>query len=252
MLLLVSPSKTQKFAGPPVQGYTPPTFRPEIKTLVSHLKKIDRAGLARLMSLSEKLADATWHKFQNFSDSFSPQNSRPAIFTFQGDVYGGIRAAEFSPEELAFAQQHLRILSGLYGLLKPLDLFQPYRLEMKTRLQTPGAKDLYTFWGSKITELLQEELAGESHLVNLASREYFKAVQPQLLPRPVLDIVFKTMKNGVYKVIAIHAKRARGLMVNFVIRKRLVNIEALQDFQEEGYCYNASLSSAWQWVFCKG
>lgn len=252
MLLLISPSKTQHFTGPPRPGSGPPPFRPEIQTLVSHLRGFDRAGLAGLMALSDQLAAATWTKFQNFAGSFTPANSRPAILAFQGTVYGAIGAAEFSPAELAFAQQHLRILSGLYGLLKPLELIQPYRLEMKTRLATPGAKDLYQFWGSKITELLGRELTGESHLVNLASREYFKAVQPQLLPRPVLDLVFKTRTNGGYKVIAIHAKRARGLMVHFIISRRLVDIAALQDFQAEGYRYRADLSRPLQWVFCKG
>lgn len=204
------------------------------------------------MNLSEKLADLTWQRFQDFSPEFTTGNAGPAILTFQGDVYNGIKAEEFSSDDHAFAQEHLRIISGLYGLLKPLDLLQPYRLEMKTRLNTRSAKDLYEFWGNKITDLLDQDLATAGGcLVNLASQEYFKAVRPALLKRPVLDIAFKVRNDGQYKVIGIHAKRARGLMVNFVIKNRLVDIKDLKKFREEGYRYMESLSSELQWVFCK-
>jgi cytoplasmic iron level regulating protein YaaA (DUF328/UPF0246 family) len=252
MLLVISPSKTQKTEGPCPKEFSLPTFQPEIKTLVKHLKASDRKGLADLMSLSEKLADLTWQRFQDFSPEFTTENAGPAILTFQGDVYNGIKAEEFSPDDLAFAQKHLRIISGLYGLLKPLDLLQPYRLEMKTRLQTRSAKDLYEFWDTKITELLDQDLATAGGcLVNLASQEYFKAVRPALLKRPVLDIAFKVRKDGQYKVIGIHAKRARGLMVNFVIKNRLVETNDLKKFRQGGYRYIDSLSSEWRWVFCK-
>ncbi len=252
MLLVISPSKTQKIDGPCPEEFTLPVFQPEIKTLVKHLKAIDLKGLAGLMNLSEKLADSTWRRFRDFSPSFTAENSRPAILTFQGDVYNGIRAEEFSPDDLAFAQEHLRIISGLYGLLKPLDLLQPYRLEMKTKLSTRSARNLYEFWANKITEILNQDLAmAGGCLVNLASQEYFKAVRPAELKRPVLDIVFKVKKEGQYKVIGIHAKRARGLMVNFVIKNRLVETNDLKKFRQEGYRYIDSLSSEWLWVFCK-
>lgn len=254
MLLLLSPSKTQTFDGSPNKNFTTPEFRSEILTLVNNLKNIDKRGLASLMDLSAKLADLNWNRFQKFSPSFDLKNSRQAILAFQGDVYTGVKALDFSREDLKFAQNHLRILSGLYGLLKPIDLIQPYRLEMKTKLVTEQAKNLYEFWGNKITDLLNHDLdnARHSHLVNLASQEYFKAIQPSCLNKPVLEIVFKTKKNGQYKVIAIHAKRARGLMVNFVVKNRLNDIGELKGFREEGYCYNAYLSSDLNWVFCKG
>ena len=253
MLLLISPSKTQTFVGSPNNNFTKPEFRSEIQTLVNNLKNIDKKGLASLMALSDKLADLNWNRFQKFSPSFDLKNSRQAILAFQGDVFSGIKASDFSSEDLEFAQNHLRILSGLYGLLKPTDLIQPYRLEMKTKLVTGQAKNLYEFWKNKITDLLNNDLdnGGHSHLVNLASQEYFKAIQPSLLNKPVLEIAFKTNKNGQYKVIAIHAKRARGLMVNFVVKNRLNNIGELKDFREEGYCYNVDLSSNLNWVFCK-
>lgn len=254
MLLVISPSKTQKFEGPCPKEFTQPAFLPEIAILVRQLKIFDRQGLAGLMSLSEKLADSTWRRFKDFSPLFTVENGRPALLAFQGDVYAGVGAGAFSPAELQFAQEHLRIISGLYGLLKPLDLIQPYRLEMKTKLKTSAAADLYGFWADKITEALNEALArgGNTHLVNLASQEYFMAVRPALLQRPVLEIVFKVMNNRQYKVIGIHAKRARGLMVNFVVANRLVEINDLKKFRAEGYRYKPDLSGELQWVFCKG
>lgn len=254
MLLVISPSKTQKFDNPCPEEYTLPAFQPEIATLVKRLQAFDSQGLAALMSLSEKLTALTWQRFKDFAASFGPANGRPALLAFRGDVYGGIRAEEFSPADFKFAQQHLRIISGLYGLLRPLDLIQPYRLEMKTKLSTAAAPDLYGFWADKITRALNQDLAmtGNAILVNLASREYFKAVRPALLKVPVLEIVFKVRKDGQYKVIGIHAKRARGLMVNFVIDQRLVAINDLKKFRAEGYRYNDRLSSDLQWVFCKG
>lgn len=253
MLLVISPSKTQMFTGPFPEEYTLPAFMPEIKTLINNLKVIDREGLASLMGLSEKLADLTWQRFQGFSSSFEPGNSRSAILAFQGDVFDGISAEAFSPDDLDFTNNHLRIISGLYGLLKPLDLCQPYRLEMKTKLSTSTTNNLYEFWGNKITDLLNKDLAAAGdQLVNLASQEYFKVIKPALLKRPVLDIVFKVKKDSQYKVIGIHAKRARGLMVNFVMKNRLAEVNGLKEFRAEGYRYNDSLSSEWQWLFCKG
>jgi len=254
MLLIISPSKTQAFAGPSIRDYSLPEFLPEIKNLVKQLKDLDKENLASLMGLSEKLTDLTWDRFQDFSESFNLPESRQAILAFKGDVYGRIEAAEFSLDDLKFAQSHLRILSGLYGLLKPLDLIQPYRLEMKTKLKTCSANNLYEFWNNKITDLLNRDLAedGMTHLVNLASQEYFKAVRPRYLRASILNVVFKTRKKGQYKVIAIHAKRARGMMVKFVVKNRLDDIENLKEFRESGYKYNDSLSSELTWVFCRG
>ena len=254
MLLVIAPSKTQKFDGLVPKEHTLPVFLPEITTLVGQLKDLDRNGLAGLMNLSEKLVDSTWSRFQEFSSSFASENARQAILAFQDDVYAGMRVEEFSPEDFTFAQGHLRILSGLYGVLKPLDLMQPYRLEMQTKLKTASADNLYDFWGNTITESLNHDLVegGNTHVVNLASQEYFKAVKPALLKRPVLNIAFKAKKNGQYRIIAIYAKRARGLMAKFVIKNRLVDINDLKKFKEDGYRYHDSLSSELQWVFCKG
>ncbi|MBC8207758.1 MAG: peroxide stress protein YaaA [Desulfobulbaceae bacterium] len=253
MLLLISPSKTQSIVGPSVEKYTLPDFLPEVTTLVKQLQVFDRNGLAHLMNMSEKLSDLTWTKFKTFSKSFTSENARQAILTFQGDVYSGIKSEQFSIDDFEFVQSRLRIISGLYGLLKPLDLIQPYRLEMKTKLKTDGAANLYEFWGNKITELLNHELEKtvNSYLVNLASQEYFKAVNPAFLKKPVLDIVFKVKKNNQYKTIGIYAKRARGLMVNFVIENRLVDVQGLKEFEGGGFRYNKKLSGELQWFFCK-
>lgn len=254
MMLLISPSKTQNFTGYSIEDYTLPVFLPEIETLIEHLKVIDKKGLSTLMNLSDKLSDLNWDRFQRFSSSFDlATNARQAILAFRGGVYSGIEAAEFSLDDLEFAQKHLRIISGLYGLLRPLDLIQPYRLEMKTKLRTASANNLYEFWDNKITDFLNQDLAkaGNTNLVNLASQEYFKAVRAKHIQVPILDIVFKVRKNNQYKVIAIHAKKARGLMVNFVIKNRLDDIEDLKKFRATGYCFKESLSSELQWVFCK-
>jgi cytoplasmic iron level regulating protein YaaA (DUF328/UPF0246 family) len=253
MLLIISPSKTQTLEGPRHEKFTLPAFRPETEVLVENLRRLDPEALASLMDISANLAQLNWHRFQQFSPSFDLENARQAILAFQGDVYSGVNAAEFSPADLQFAQDNLRILSGLYGVLRPLDLIQPYRLEMKTGLATERAKNLYAFWGNKISGLLNNDLenVNHSHLVNLASREYFKAAQSKNLRRPVLEIVFKTGKNGQYRVVAIHAKKARGMMVNFVVRNRLTDIDDLKQFTMDRYSYNAGLSSKLQWVFCK-
>ena len=253
MLLIISPSKPQTLEGPRHEKFTLPAFRPETEVRVENLRRLDPEALASLMDISANLAQLNWHRFQQFSPSFDLENARQAILAFQGDVYSGVNAAEFSPADLQFAQDNLRILSGLYGVLRPLDLIQPYRLEMKTGLATERAKNLYAFWGNKISGLLNNDLenVNHSHLVNLASREYFKAAQSKNLRRPVLEIVFKTGKNGQYRVVAIHAKKARGMMVNFVVRNRLTDIDDLKQFTMDRYSYNAGLSSKLQWVFCK-
>ena len=252
MLLVISPSKTQDFTGPGPAEFSRPVFLAEIDRLVGILKRFEKKELAELMNLSEKLAGLNWQRFQDFSRTFERKNSRQAILAFRGDVYAGIRADELSAADLDFAQDHLRIISGLYGLLKPLDLIQPYRLEMKTKLRSGAAANLYDFWDNRITEALNDAMAGnDGWLVNLASQEYFKAVRPEFLSGQVLDIVFKVRTKGQYKVIAIHAKRARGLMVRFVIKNRLENAEELKEFNEEGYRYVDSLSHKSQWVFCR-
>jgi cytoplasmic iron level regulating protein YaaA (DUF328/UPF0246 family) len=202
------------------------------------------------MHLSEALATLNAERYQTFMDTFSPDNSKQALLAFKGEVYAKMEADQFTAEELEFAQQHLRILSGLYGLLKPLDLMQPYRLEMGTKLKTKKGDSLYDYWGTKISKALNA--AGEGRtLVNLASQEYFKAVDKKTLKLPVITIHFKEHKEGSYQVVGFFAKQARGLMARFAIQNRITDPEQLKTFNEEGYEFAERLSSAQDWVFVR-
>jgi hypothetical protein len=201
------------------------------------------------MSLSEKLSKLNFDRFQAFKTPFSLDNAKQALLAFKGDVYNGINASSLSVKDLDFAQKNVRMLSGLYGVLRPLDLIQPYRLEMGAKLGNAEGKNLYDYWGSGISEVLNED--EEKLIVNLASNEYFKAIDKNILKAQILDIVFKEKKNDTYKVIGIYAKRARGLMINYIIRNRLTDAEALKDFSDEGYLYNQKLSSDSTWVYVR-
>lgn len=249
MLMIISPSKTQNFDSLPAIDYTVPTQAAQTQTLVKQLRQYSPKDLGQLMKISPKLSDLNWQRYQEFQDSFTPENAKQALLVFKGDVYNGIEVDTYSQEDFAFAQDHLRILSGLYGLLKPLDLIQPYRLEMGTQLKTDQGKTLYDFWGTQITEALNADLDQDTTLINLASGEYFKAIHPQTLNAKVLNIAFKENKNGTYKVIGIHAKRARGLMVNYAIQNRITDPKRLQAFDVEGYTFNPNLSKETEWVF---
>jgi cytoplasmic iron level regulating protein YaaA (DUF328/UPF0246 family) len=202
------------------------------------------------MSLSEKLSKLNFDRFQAFKTPFSLDNAKQALLAFKGDVYNGINASSLSVKDLDFAQKNVRMISGLYGVLRPLDLIQPYRLEMGTKLSNAQGNNLYDYWGSGISEVLNED--EEKLIVNLASNEYFKAIDNKILKAQILDIVFKEKKNNTYKVIGIYAKRARGLMINYIIRNRLTDAEALKDFSDEGYLYNQELSSDKTWVYVRG
>jgi len=201
------------------------------------------------MSLSEKLSKLNFDRFQTFKTPFSLDNAKQALLAFKGDVYNGINASSLSAKDLDFAQKNVRMLSGLYGVLRPLDLIQPYRLEMGTKLGNAQGNNLYDYWGSGISEVLNED--EEKLIVNLASNEYFKAIDKNILKAQILDIVFKEKKNDTYKVIGIYAKRARGLMINYIIRNRLTDAEELKDFSDEGYLYNQELSSDSTWVYVR-
>jgi len=203
------------------------------------------------MGISDALSVLNVTRFAEWSLPFTPVNARAAILAFNGDVYEGLDAASLSKADLKWAQEHVRILSGLYGLLKPLDLIQAYRLEMGTRLANPVGKDLYAFWGDIITEALAAGLATQKHpvLVNLASEEYFKAVRPKLLGARVVSPVFQDWKSGQYKIISFYAKRARGLMSRYIVTHRISNVAKLKDFDVEGYAYVAEASSENEWVF---
>ncbi|MEC7595920.1 MAG: peroxide stress protein YaaA, partial [Pseudomonadota bacterium] len=213
-------------------------------------KSKSKSQISKLMSLSEKLSELNFDRFQKFKLPFTLDNAKQAILAFKGDVYNGINAPDFSSDDLEFAQSKVRMLSGLYGVVRPLDLIQPYRLEMGTKLNNAKGRDLYDYWGSEISNVLNED--EPNLIINLASNEYFKAIDKNALNANILDIVFKEKKGETYKVIGIYAKRARGLMVNYIIRNRLENPEALKDFSDEGYRFDRDLSSDSSWVYLRG
>jgi hypothetical protein len=253
MLLIISPAKTQDFNVRDYPRCTMPALIEQSQLLIDLLRQLSAQELSRLMKISAGLAELNHQRYQDFHLPFELGKARQALLAFRGDVYTAIDADHYNDGDFSFAQQHLRILCGLYGVLKPLDLIQPYRLEMGARLANPRGTDLYAFWGAMITEALNEDLRDEAEpvLVNLASREYFKAIKPEALQARLLTISFKENKNNRYQVIGIHAKRARGLMTDFVIRNRLTKVNDLQSFTLNGYQYQRNLSSATEWVFCR-
>ncbi len=252
MLIVISPAKTLDLSSTDL-AFTPsqPQFLSQAEELVGLMRKKSRAEIGELMHISEKLADLNFDRYAAFSTPFSEENAKAAVLTFKGDVYVGLDAASMDEQALNFAQQHLRILSGLYGLLRPLDLMQAYRLEMGTRLQNPKGKNLYEYWGSSITEALNTELAQQKQqvLIDLASTEYFKAIQKKGLNARVITPVFKDFKNGKYKVISFFAKKARGMMSRYIIDQQLTDAEQIKAFNTAGYYFNAEESTADKWVF---
>ncbi len=216
------------------------------------LLELSPEDIGGLMKISEKLSHLNWQRFHDFCRPFTPENAKQALLAFRGDVYAGIDTENYNAEDFEFAQQHLRMLSGLYGVLRPLDLIQPYRLEMGTKLDNPRGKNLYEFWGKQITELLNQDLDNdEPLLINLASNEYFKSVKPALLNGKILTLSLKENKNGIYKVVAIYAKRARGLMANYIIKNRIIEVEQVKNFSLEDYRFNDILSTSDEWVFTR-
>jgi cytoplasmic iron level regulating protein YaaA (DUF328/UPF0246 family) len=250
MLLVISPAKTLDYSNPEYSSHTQPDFPGEVKDLVGVLRKKSASQISRLMDLSDSLASLNAERYKTFMETFSPDNSKQAVLAFKGEVYAKMEADQFSAADLEFAQQHLRILSGLYGLLKPLDLIQPYRLEMGTPLKTKKGTNLYQYWGTKISKALNEVGQGKT-LVNLASQEYFKAVDQKTLKLPVITIHFKEHKEGRYQVVGFFAKQARGLMARYAILNRITDPEQLKGFAEEGYEFSAPLSTAQDWVFVR-
>lgn len=252
MLIVLSPAKTLDFDSPPVDRRTTvPGFLDDSSLLVERLREFDPPGLARLMDLSDALAALNVARFATWSLPFSPDNARPAIFAFNGDVYEGLDARSLDAQGVDWAQDHVRILSGLYGLLRPLDLMQAYRLEMGTRLANVRGKDLYAFWGTRLAEALSRELSGHASpvLVNLASEEYFKSVPRKALPHRVVQPVFQERKGAQWKVVSFHAKRARGLMARYAIDHRIDAPEGLKAFDSEGYAFEPGASDEETWVF---
>ena len=250
MLAIISPSKTQDFSQCNIDFFTQTRQIDSSDELIGILKNKSKSQISKLMSLSEKLSELNFDRFQKFKLPFTLDNAKQAILAFKGDVYNGINAPELSSEDLEFAQGKVRMLSGLYGVVRPLDLIQPYRLEMGTKLSNAKGRDLYDYWGSEISSVLNDD--EPDLIINLASNEYFKAIDKKTLNANILDIVFKEKKGDSYKVIGIYAKRARGLMVNYIIRNRLESPEPLKDFSDEGYRFDKELSSDSSWVYLRG
>lgn len=254
MLTIISPAKTLDYESKlATQRYTQPELLDKSSQLIDIAKKLTPADISSLMGISDKLALLNAERFNDWKADFTPDNARQAILAFKGDVYTGLQAEDFSEQDFDFAQQHLRMLSGLYGLLRPLDLMRPYRLEMGIRLANPQGANLYSFWGDLLTEKLNTLLAeqGDKVLVNLASDEYFKAVKPAKLQAEIIKPVFLDEKNGKYKVISFYAKKARGLMSRFIIKERLNKAEQLQDFNLEGYQFDVARSQGNELVFTR-
>jgi cytoplasmic iron level regulating protein YaaA (DUF328/UPF0246 family) len=247
MLLVLSPAKNLSEESIEVEKYpfSTPEFMEEARVLVKEARKLSPIKLAELMSVSESIAQLNYKRFEEWYAPFTPKNAKQAIFCFNGDVYQGLQANTFNEEDLGFAQNHIRILSGLYGILKPLDLMQPYRLEMGLSFETENGKNLYQFWDTKLAKKLNEHLAeqGADVLVNLASNEYFKAVPKKALKAKIISPAFKDSKEGSdYKVISFYAKKARGLMANFIVKNKITKPDDLKAFDAEGYYFNQDLT----------
>ncbi|APX76918.1 peroxide stress protein YaaA [Achromobacter insolitus] len=252
MLFLLSPAKKLDYDSPlHIETHTQPLFVDQAAGLIKVLKTKSAEDISELMSLSPALSELNVQRYASWKRSFTQANSRQAVLAFNGDVYEGLEAATLSAKQLDWAQEHVAILSGLYGVLRPLDLMQPYRLEMGTRLATPKGKNLYEYWGPAIAEYLNERQAGQKApvIVNLASEEYFKSVDLKTLKARVVQCVFQDWKNGAWKVISFHAKRARGLMARYAILHKVSKPEGLQGFDLEGYKFDASASSEDKLVF---
>ena len=249
MLAVISPSKTQDFEPAQIGAFTQTRQIEQSQILVDLLKDKTQDDIASLMSISDKLSKLNFDRFQTFSTPFTLSNAKQALLAFKGDVYNGIDAPSLLLDDLEFAQDHLRMLSGLYGVIRPLDLIQPYRLEMGTKLKNIQGKNLYEFWGDQISQVLNED--EPSVIINLASNEYFKGIDKKSLNAKIINIVFKELKNDVYKIIGIYAKRARGLMVNYMIKNRLTEPETLKAFNIEGYQFRQEMSDDLTWVFTR-
>jgi cytoplasmic iron level regulating protein YaaA (DUF328/UPF0246 family) len=254
MLILISPAKTLDYESPlATTAHTQPELLEKSQELVDVCRELTAQDLSDLMAISPRLAELNQQRFCNWEPIFNLKNARQAILAFKGDVYAGLQAKDFTQQDFEFAQKHLRMLSGLYGLLRPLDLMQPYRLEMGTRLNNPSGKDLYGFWGNTITDHVNQALQaqGDDIVINLASEEYFKAIKENHLQGRLIKPIFLDEKNGQYKVISFYAKKARGLMSRFIIKNQLTQVEQLKDFNLEGYVYSAQQSAEDELVFLR-
>ncbi|AKO52109.1 hypothetical protein ABA45_06465 [Marinobacter psychrophilus] len=253
MLMVISPAKTLDYKSPlATEHHTQPNFLEPARELIDQLKELEPHQVSNLMSISDKLGQLNAERFSDWSTPFTPSNARQAILAFKGDVYTGLDAESFSDSEFQFAQKHLRMLSGLYGVLKPLDLMQPYRLEMGTKFENQHGKDLYAFWGDTITQEVNRLLNDDDGvLVNLASNEYFKAVHKKDLEGRLITPNFKDQKNGQYKIISFYAKKARGLMCRYAIKNGITKADDLKKFDLDGYYFSPEQSDANNWIFLR-
>ncbi len=254
MLTVISPAKTLDYETPAVtEEFSQPSQLTQSRKLIRRLRELGSDDIARLMNVSDNLAEVNHKRFKQWKTPFKPENSRQALFAFKGDVYLGLDAYSLDDAAIEFAQQHLRILSGLYGILRPLDLMQPYRLEMGTRLKTEQGSNLYQFWDDRLTRSLNKELRESSAdtLINLASNEYFKAIKPKQLKAQIITPAFREFRDGEYRFIQFFAKKARGLMSRYLIDQRIDDAAGLKDFNYEGYRFAAALSSDSEWVFTR-
>lgn len=254
MLILISPAKTLDFETPaPVAEYSLPMFLDDSQALIDVCRQLTPVQIANLMSVSDKIAGLNAARFASWQQPFTLGNAKQALFAFKGDVYTGLDAESLPAALVLRAQKRLRMLSGLYGLLKPLDLMQPYRLEMGTQLENPRGKNLYEFWGCEITNAINHALPKDEPelIVNLASNEYFKAVKPKLLNGNLVAPVFKDCKNGQYKIISFYAKKARGMMARWILEHDITDAEQLKQFDVAGYYYSAEQSTPQAPVFLR-
>ncbi|WP_206953022.1 peroxide stress protein YaaA [Trinickia acidisoli] len=254
MIIVLSPAKSLDYETPPhVSKHTIPDFVADAAQLIGELRRYSPQQIASLMDISDALAHLNFQRYADWSPQFRADNAKQAVLAFNGDVYEGFDAKTLSAADLDYAQHHVRVLSGLYGLLRPLDLLQPYRLEMGTRLPNARGKDLYAFWGERITDALNAQLrrgkGAARVLVNCASAEYFKSVRPKRLDARVVTPVFEDWKGGRYKIVSFHAKRARGLMARFAVEHRIDSPEKLKDFAAEGYAFDPTASNDTTFMF---
>ena len=253
MKIVLSPAKSLDFDNiPETKVASQPIFLDESQLLINKLKKYSPKKIGDLMRISPKLSDLNYSRFQDWALPFTKENAKTAMYVFTGDAYRGMNPREFSQEDVVNAQGYLRILSGLYGVLKPQDIIQPYRLEMGAKLEyTKKVSNLYKFWADKVTDALNAEMEKEEVLINLASNEYFKVINPKKLNHRIVTCSFKDEKNGEYKMISVYAKFARGLMTRFIIQNKITEVEHLKAFDLERYCYNEEMSTADNFVFVR-
>jgi uncharacterized protein len=252
MLILLSPAKSLNYVDKaPTKEFTQPMFTKEVEQLVNVLKKYSPKKIGELMDLSAELSDLNYQRYQSFEKTYSLKNAKQCLFAFTGEVYRGLEADSLTQNDIAFAQQHLRILSGLYGVLRPLDAMQPYRLEMGTKFKINAkTNNLYAFWGDKITDYINQEAQG-APIINLASSEYFKSINAKQITSPIITPTFKEFKNGQYKVVMMYAKHARGAMARYIIKKQLKTPEKMKLFNDGGYSFDEKQSSGNEWVFVR-